>query len=42
MLRSQRFVPGMLIELRAKMKGGARGSHPLAVLAIFRVQKYET
>ena len=41
-LRAQGVVPGLLIELRATMKDGAGDSHPLAALAIFRVQKYET
>ena len=41
-LRDLGVVPGMLLELRARLTGGARHSHPMAAVAIFCVQKYET
>ena len=41
-LRDLGVVPGMLLEMRARLTGGAGDSHPMAALAIFRVQKYET
>ena len=41
-LRQQGVVPSMRIELRMKLHGGAVESQPLAALAIFRVQKYDT
>ena len=41
-LRDLGVIPGMLLEMRARVTGGARDSHPLAALAVFRVQKYET
>ena len=41
-LRDLGVAPGMLLEMRAGLTGGAGDSHPLAALAVFRVQKYET
>ena len=41
-LRDLGVAPGMLLEMRARLTGGAGDSHPLAALAVFRVQKYET
>ena len=41
-LRDHGVAPGMLLEMRARLTGGAGDSHPLAALAVFRVQKYET
>ena len=41
-LRDLGVVPGMLLEMRARLTGGAGDSHPTAALAGFRVQKYET
>ena len=41
-LRDLGVVPGMLLEMRARLTGGAGDSHPMAALAVFRVQKYET
>ena len=41
-LRDLGVVPGMLLEMRARLTGGARDSHPMAALAILCVQKYET
>ena len=41
-LRDLGVIPGMLLEMRARLTGGARDSHPMAALAVFRVQKYET
>ena len=41
-LRDLGVTPGMLLEMRACLTGGAGDSHPLAALAVFRVQKYET
>ena len=41
-LRDLGVIPGMLLEMRARLTGGAGDSHPLAALAVFRVQKYET
>ena len=41
-LRAQGVAPGMLLEMRARLTGGAGDSHPLAALAVFGVQKYET
>ena len=41
-LRDLGVVPGMLLEMRARLTGGAGDSHPMAALAGFRVQKYET
>ena len=38
-LRDLGVAPGMLLELRACLTGGAGESHPLAALAVFRVQK---
>ena len=35
-------VPGMLLETRARLTGGAGDSHPMAALAVLCVQKYET
>ena len=40
--RQQGVAPGMLLEMRARLTGGAGDSHPLAALAIFRVHNYET
>ena len=36
-LRDHGVAPGMLLEMRARPKEGARDSHPLAALAVFRV-----
>ena len=41
-LRDLGVVPGMLLEMRARLTGGAGDSHPMGALAVFRVQKYET
>ena len=41
-LRDLGVVPGMLLEMRAQLTWGAGDSHPMAALAIFCVQKYET
>ena len=41
-LRDLSVIPGMLLEMRARLTGGAGDSHPMAALAVFRVQKYET
>ena len=41
-LRDLGVIPWMLSEMRARLTGGAGDSHPLAALAVFRVQKYET
>ena len=41
-LRDLGVIPGMLLEMRARLTGGAGDSHPMAALAVFRVQKYET
>ena len=41
-LRDLGVILGMLLEMRARLTGGAGDSHPLAALAVFRVQKYET
>ena len=41
-LRDLGVAPGMLLDMRARLMGGAGDSHPLAALAVFRVQKYET
>ena len=41
-LRDLGVIPGMLLEMRARLAGGAGDSHPMAALAVFRVQKYET
>ena len=41
-LRDLRVVPGMLLEMRARLTGGAGDSFPMAAMAVFRVQKYET
>ena len=41
-LRDLGVMPGMLLEMRARLTGGAGDSHLMAALAVFRVQKYET
>ena len=41
-LRDLGVIRGMLLEMRARLTGGAGDSHPMAALAVFRVQKYET
>ena len=41
-LRDLGVAPWMLLEMRARLTGGAGDSHPLAALAVFRVQSYET
>ena len=41
-LRDLAVIPGMLLEMRARLTGGAEDSHPTAAQAVFRVQKYET
>ena len=44
-LRDLGVVPGMLLEMRARLTGGGGGagdSHPMAALAVFCVQKYAT
>ena len=41
-LRDLGVIPGMLLEMRARLTGAAGDSHPMAALAVFRVQKYET
>ena len=41
-LRDLGVAPGMLLEMRARLTGGAGDSHPLAALAVFRVQNHET
>ena len=41
-LRDHGVAPGMLLEMRARLTGGAGDSHLLAALAVFRVQKYKT
>ena len=41
-LRDLGVIPGMLLEMRARLTGGAWDSHPIGALAVFRVQKYET
>ena len=41
-LRDLGVVLGMLLEMSARLTGGAGESHPMAALAVFRVQKYET
>ena len=40
-LRDLGVIPGMLLEMRARLTGGAGDSHPMAALAVFRVQKYK-
>ena len=40
-LRDLGVIPGMLLEMRARLRGGAGDSHPMAALAVFRVQKYK-
>ena len=41
-LRALGVIPGMLLEMRTRLTWGAGDSHPMAALAVFRVQKYET
>ena len=41
-LRDLGVVPIMLLEMRARLTGGAEDSHPMAALAVFRLQKYNT
>ena len=41
-LRLHRVVPGMRIELRTKLHGGAGDLQTLAALAVLMVQKYNT